>query len=674
MTKLEQALAWARRGFRVFPLHVDSKVPVWTDFPARATTNEAEVRAAWSDPVLSMSLDYNIGAVPSGQLMVDLDRKDGLDGVRDFQALGLPFDTMTVQTPTGGLHVWYSAPPTANSAKKVGPGIDTRGPGGFAVMPGSTIDGVPYQLVLDLPLQPAPAVILDKLRAPRDRATDQAAMVELDTPSSIALAQEFLGREPVALPGQRNDAAFRIAAHLRDLGVSELMAIDLMLSCWIEHTDTAIPAEELPQIVENAYTFAQNAPGCKHPMASFEGVVPAPDLPPLPPLQGHQLALFPDANPFACFGNLTPAAQLPPRRWVIHRMLERGSVTGFIAPGGVGKSQLLLTIAVLLAIGQENIFGFDNHVHGTPQYSVIFNAEDSKDEMSARVHALCTAMNVDPDTVAPYIALISGKDVRLRIMAVEDGRACMPAEAQRLVGHMINACLSKGAVFLGADPMTKLHNLNENDNIAMGTFLENMNRIAELANVALGMAHHMAKPGFAASSPYAGNAGAGRGAGEIINGTRATFTLSSPTEEDKNRYGLTPERARRLLRLDDAKLNHGLSGGEPAWLEKVSIRLSNGEEVGAFLPAEPETDTDSLKRAMAQTIYAEMTAKGSGSVTLTEAAILLGRGDGVYTQLTQAQCKNRIERFLARGVETENGQVLTIAVGSNNSKTVVIQT
>lgn len=104
-------------------------------------------------------------------LGVDLDRRPGeVDGVASFEAAcaahGQPWpDTLTVQTPSGGQHLYFrtSRPIGSTSGGRSGldPSVDTRGPGqrrgGYLVAPGSTVAGHPYTLTRDTDIQPLPA-------------------------------------------------------------------------------------------------------------------------------------------------------------------------------------------------------------------------------------------------------------------------------------------------------------------------------------------------------------------------------------------------------------------------------------------------------------------------------------------------------------------------------------
>ncbi|GAA2387006.1 hypothetical protein GCM10010420_07410 [Streptomyces glaucosporus] len=95
------------------------------------------------------------GRAPHWLIGLDLDRKNGVDGVESLRALAdehgftMPA-TVVVATPSGGLHLWLSGPAgvkVPNSASKLGPGIDVRGSGGYLVGPGSWTPKGVYQVV-----------------------------------------------------------------------------------------------------------------------------------------------------------------------------------------------------------------------------------------------------------------------------------------------------------------------------------------------------------------------------------------------------------------------------------------------------------------------------------------------------------------------------------------------
>ena len=158
MTTAAAAMEAARRGWAVFPCRPGDKRPAVPGWERRACADPGRVGRYWP------SAQHNIGVAcgPSRLVVVDLDthspppddwRLPGVHDGRDVLALvaewaGQPWPvTYTVKTPTGGLHLYYSAPDgpgIRNSAGKIGPLIDVRGGGGYVLAAGSVLDERAY--------------------------------------------------------------------------------------------------------------------------------------------------------------------------------------------------------------------------------------------------------------------------------------------------------------------------------------------------------------------------------------------------------------------------------------------------------------------------------------------------------------------------------------------------
>lgn len=197
------ALAAVERGWHVFPLRPNGKKPalhglrdctrtgvcadehqVWEQ---RATTDPGRIRAAWSHA------PYNIGLAtgPSGLCVIDLDTlkpgetipprwaAEGATSGEDVLAIvatdageELPGDTLTVATPSGGLHLYYTAhdggalrKTEGERGRGLGWKVDTRAWGGYMVAPGSIINGRTYTYLYDGPTAPLPTWLAERLTA-----------------------------------------------------------------------------------------------------------------------------------------------------------------------------------------------------------------------------------------------------------------------------------------------------------------------------------------------------------------------------------------------------------------------------------------------------------------------------------------------------------------------------
>lgn len=262
-TKKWWALYWALKGFHVFPCN--GKIPLIKGWPELATTNTHDIERWWN-----IWPDANIGCHPdrSGHFVVDIDSKKGKPGYETWTALQLEHNfvsgAMEVATPSGGKHVWLHGH-GPSTVERLGPGIDTRGRDGFVLMGGSTLDGRDYQASpLEPGLCPVPEWLLGKLNTGETERADRAlGDIELDLPHNIERAQRFLETAKPAIEGQGGNAlTYNTACWLKDFGISENYAVDMMLD-WNERCEPPWQGDELVDIIHNAYEFGRNEPGSK---------------------------------------------------------------------------------------------------------------------------------------------------------------------------------------------------------------------------------------------------------------------------------------------------------------------------------------------------------------------------------------------------------------------------
>ncbi|MFG2195670.1 bifunctional DNA primase/polymerase [Streptomyces sp. NPDC048639] len=203
-----------------------------------ATTDPAAVLALFAAAPWATGYGIACGRAPHHLIGLDLDVKHGTDSLASLRLLAREHGftvpgTVTVLTPSGGLHLWLTGlpgRPVANSAGRLAPGIDVRGNGGYLVGPGScTLHGV-YRLAPG-PVRPAPAPgALLRLLAPPHRAPPHPDLHAVGRPGSCAP-----GSDGVALirfvrdsqPGQRNDRLFWAACRAYECGLGEDLAPDL---------------------------------------------------------------------------------------------------------------------------------------------------------------------------------------------------------------------------------------------------------------------------------------------------------------------------------------------------------------------------------------------------------------------------------------------------------------
>ncbi|WP_167525714.1 VapE domain-containing protein [Cupriavidus oxalaticus] len=179
---LQAALDFAVRGWAVFPLKPEEKIPLTQHGFKDATTDPATIRQWWTQWP-----DANIGIATgctSGLLVLDIDVKDGAAGAETLQQLesehgGL--QTRRVQTPSGGQHLYFNSGGDIGSRGKLLPGLDVRAEGGYVVAPPSVLGNGAYQWINpdDVPA-PLPESLLPLLRGKREDAHAQDPPFSVD--------------------------------------------------------------------------------------------------------------------------------------------------------------------------------------------------------------------------------------------------------------------------------------------------------------------------------------------------------------------------------------------------------------------------------------------------------------------------------------------------------------
>lgn len=161
-SNLPAALAYAARGWPVFPCKPGGKAPLTEHGFKDASINPETIREMWS-----RSPGANIG-IATGQIsrliVIDVDVKDEKLGRVSFQELESnygPFNTLRAMTPSGGFHLVFRLPqgaPAIRSRADLVPGIDVRADGGYIVAAPSIINGRTYQWE-DPNQEPAPVPV-----------------------------------------------------------------------------------------------------------------------------------------------------------------------------------------------------------------------------------------------------------------------------------------------------------------------------------------------------------------------------------------------------------------------------------------------------------------------------------------------------------------------------------
>lgn len=170
----EAAHEYVLQGLAVFPLRPRSKAPFGAcrcQAPAHvhglkdATASEAAVTAWWrSHP------DANIGLLTGrGIDVLDVDGPEGEQSLEALVGRRWPLPTTSeVRTgrAEGGRHLYFLSAGWPNTAGKLAPNLDTKGLGGYVILPPSVHPtGAVYAWTCPDPVAPAPAWLTQMLLA-----------------------------------------------------------------------------------------------------------------------------------------------------------------------------------------------------------------------------------------------------------------------------------------------------------------------------------------------------------------------------------------------------------------------------------------------------------------------------------------------------------------------------
>lgn len=260
MSAQGRALSYAARGLPVFPCRPRGKKPATSHGLKDATTDAEHIRAWWEeDP------RFNIGLVTgpeSGLLVLDL------DGDPRVLLGGRPVPRTPVQrTGGGGYQVFFRWPSSLDEAAttRTGllPNVDTRGRGGYVIVPESIHPSGPaYRWCRgagldDRPLADPPEWLVGLLRPPEAerpvRASAPAPVATSERYVRVAIERECL--ELARMPkGVRNDALNRSSYSLaRFVAEGQADAEGVARALSVAAASAGLGAREIARTIESAF-------------------------------------------------------------------------------------------------------------------------------------------------------------------------------------------------------------------------------------------------------------------------------------------------------------------------------------------------------------------------------------------------------------------------------------
>jgi hypothetical protein len=252
------AAMYARAGWPVFPIRPREKRPLTAHGLKDATCDADQVEAWWrAEPRANVAI--RTGTAPDGAGLVVLD-VDGPEGEAALTALGELVQTLEQRTGSGvGRQLLYALAPDQRglqSAKRLGPGLDTRGEGGYVLLPPSVHpSGGLYAWSRLVDPAPPPDFLIDRPREVRLPARRAGGWTS-DAPADLLRLCRFIaGRAPGARNDGLNWAAYR-AGQLVGAGAIDRVTAEQELA---RAAAAAFGGEALAGEIENTIRSGLNA-------------------------------------------------------------------------------------------------------------------------------------------------------------------------------------------------------------------------------------------------------------------------------------------------------------------------------------------------------------------------------------------------------------------------------
>ena len=541
------AKGFAKRGFKVFPLHgIDGSgrctcgKPECNDIEKtkggkpkagkhprtlhgfkEATSDTAQIDEWWQKWP-----DANIGiatGADSGIFALDVDDgKIGEDSLKDLEAKNgeLP-ETPCVATGGGGYHIYFKHPgvKVSNSVKKLGEGLDVRGDGGYVVAPPSRyISGKSYEWhqkfsIESASIADAPEWLLGLIQKPDQDETPETSSEELTKlrlrcptdPELIGHVHAQLLKHRPAIEGEGGDAHTIAAATI--VRKHFALTFDEAWPLAVEWNKACVPpwSEEELRAKFNRESYGPGECGKARSDFHFGQM-----LRKITEDQSSTASVQPSAPSGTWEGELQRArkdlagsldaksdteAKRQPFAPAIKLLTEDLPQTpwlvgGLIAADGVvvvgGEPKTTKTWTALeigLSVATSHNAFGEFNVSGPPRQVALFLAEDSKQATRNRLRALVAGHNLEPAFALRNLHVLCRGNLNL----IEDEQ----------LARLIAECrmLKEAPALPILDPLRDLHREEENDSTAMAAVMHRLRALRDLIGCAIVFVHHVGKAG-----------------------------------------------------------------------------------------------------------------------------------------------------------------------------------
>ncbi|WP_299807348.1 AAA family ATPase [Tardiphaga sp.] len=246
----------------------------------------------------------------------------------------------------------------------------------------------------------------------------------------------------------------------------------------------------------------------------------------------------------------------------------REFVSATVAPGGIGKSSLIVTEALAMVSGKA-LLG----IQPASRLRVwLWNLEDPQEEIDRHIQATGQRYKLTAEDIEGYLFVDSGREQRLVITVTDrTGTAILEPIVDALVAELIRRSID----LLVVDPFVSSHEARENDNGAMDRIVKAWGRVAQRANCSIELVHHSRKSSAGATETTEESA---RGGKALTDGCRSVRVLNRMSKEEGKNAGV--ENPRSYFRVSVDKANLAPQAETSDWFHLESVDLGNNSTGG----------------------------------------------------------------------------------------------
>lgn len=247
----KQAIEYTQKGLMCLPSAGNEKRPIvkWQNLEkiSAGTTANYFDKYATKRPGIAILT----GERSNGLVVIDIDMKNGHNGLNSIHEWerqhGYFPETWQVETPSGGIHLYFKAKGQYKTRTGILEGVDIRAEGGLVIAPPTERAGKPYKFVAhDLPIAEANDSVLKLLELKERKKEKQLPQeINIKTPSDTVTVLEG-GRTSylVSIIGQQNFKGNKInKEHLKSM-IREINQTD----CKPPLTEQELEKEVFPAI------------------------------------------------------------------------------------------------------------------------------------------------------------------------------------------------------------------------------------------------------------------------------------------------------------------------------------------------------------------------------------------------------------------------------------------